>query len=334
MIETDVNAIVASGSWYWKNNNIGAIADDASLEVDLKVRRVTAKINTGLDQLAKRKAVGKEIIQLINNDFWGGCGMSCFRRMAIFKYFGLLAVFVAFSTFACEAPKDTLYQPLRVGGGYIVVKSTPVIEDEGKANPEMGLGITFLDCNAGEERFIARLPYIADPGEVVDAFLAKTGNGSKDVFIIHSSPIRAFTGVSYGSDYFSVMVFRKALSGYELDKKNTDYFGSGADVVLRDGDTDEPVYTYPYKNRNAVMAQLASENYSRWLKGENLELEVTKKTSIYSSAAIANKTKMYLAKGDKVNQEAVSAGWISIVYKSTKGKEIRGWVLCESVSGC
>ncbi|MBP0948681.1 peptidoglycan DD-metalloendopeptidase family protein [Pseudomonas alliivorans] len=72
LIETDVNAIVASGSWYWKNNNIGAIADDASLEVDLKVRRVTAKINTGLDQLAKRKAVSKEIIQLINNDF-GGC---------------------------------------------------------------------------------------------------------------------------------------------------------------------------------------------------------------------------------------------------------------------
>ncbi|RMP15933.1 hypothetical protein ALQ28_103426 [Pseudomonas syringae pv. delphinii] len=72
LIETDVSAIVASGSWYWKSNNIGAIADDASLEIDLKVRRVTAKINTGLDQLAKRKAVSKEIIQLINNDF-GGC---------------------------------------------------------------------------------------------------------------------------------------------------------------------------------------------------------------------------------------------------------------------
>ncbi|WP_122581917.1 hypothetical protein [Pseudomonas viridiflava] len=256
------------------------------------------------------------------------------RRMAIFKYFGLLAVFVASSTFACEAPQDTLYQPLRVDGGYILVKTTPVIEDKGKANPEMGLGITFLDCNTGAERFIARLPYVADPGEVEDAFLAEIDDGNKDVFIIHSAPIRAFTGVSYGSDYFSVMAFRKALSGYELDKKTTDYFGSGADVVLRNGDTDESVYTYPYKNRNAVMGQLASESYRRWLKGERSELEVANKTSIYSSAAIANKTKMYLVKGDKVSQEAVSAGWISIVYKSTKGREIRGWVLCESVNGC
>ncbi|MEE5067462.1 hypothetical protein V2J97_25835 [Pseudomonas alliivorans] len=91
LIETDVNAIVASGSWYWKNNNIGAIADDASLEVDLKVRRVTAKINTGLDQLAKRKAVGKEIIQLINNDFWGGVRDELFSSdgdIQVFRFVG------------------------------------------------------------------------------------------------------------------------------------------------------------------------------------------------------------------------------------------------------
>ncbi|WP_240364507.1 hypothetical protein [Pseudomonas syringae] len=178
------------------------------------------------------------------------------------------------------------------------------------------------------------MPYIADPGEVADAFLAEVSNDSKDVFIIHSAPIRAFIGVSYGSDYFSVMVFRKVLNGYELDKKITDYFGSGADVVLRSEDSDKPLYTYPYKNRNAIMAKLVSESYSRWLKGKPLELEVVEKISIYSSAAIANKTEMYLVRGDKVRQEVVSAGWISIVYKNAKGKEIRGWVLCESVNGC
>ncbi|EPM52433.1 hypothetical protein [Pseudomonas syringae] len=260
--------------------------------------------------------------------------MSFLWRLAIFKCFILLAFFVTPSTFACEAAKDNPYPPLKVDGGFIVFESTPVLEDEGKPNPEMGLGISFLDCTAEEKKFIARLPYVADPGEVVDAFLADIGNGSKDVFIIHSAPIRAFTGVSYGSDYFSVMAFQKVSNGYELDKKITGYFGSGADVVLRSEDSDKPLYTYPYKKRDAIIAKIASDSYSSWLKGKSLELEVVEKTPIYSSAAIAHKTKMYLVRGDKVNQEVVSAGWISIAYKSAKGKEIRGWVLCESVNGC
>jgi len=72
LAETDVNAIVASGCWFWKINNIGIIADDTSLDIDLKIKNVTRKINTGLDQLANRKIFSKEIIALINSDF-GGC---------------------------------------------------------------------------------------------------------------------------------------------------------------------------------------------------------------------------------------------------------------------
>ncbi|MCU1749389.1 hypothetical protein [Pseudomonas sp. 6D_7.1_Bac1] len=72
LAETDVNAIIASGCWFWKVNNIGIIADDTSLDIDLKIKNVTRKINTGLDQLANRKTFSKEIIALINSDF-GGC---------------------------------------------------------------------------------------------------------------------------------------------------------------------------------------------------------------------------------------------------------------------
>jgi predicted chitinase len=72
LAETDVYAIVASGSWFWKQNNIGVIADNTSLDIDLKIKKVTKVINTGLDQLALRNTYSKEIMALINSDF-GGC---------------------------------------------------------------------------------------------------------------------------------------------------------------------------------------------------------------------------------------------------------------------
>ncbi|NUU38172.1 hypothetical protein [Pseudomonas sp. C2B4] len=72
LAETDIYTIVASGCWFWKANNIGVIADEASLDIDLKIKKVTRKINAGLDQLANRNTFSKEIIELINSDF-GGC---------------------------------------------------------------------------------------------------------------------------------------------------------------------------------------------------------------------------------------------------------------------
>jgi predicted chitinase len=72
LVETDIKVIIASGCWYWMVNDIGVIADDMSLEIDVKVRKVTRKINTGLDQLANRAYFTKQIIGLFNADF-GGC---------------------------------------------------------------------------------------------------------------------------------------------------------------------------------------------------------------------------------------------------------------------
>jgi predicted chitinase len=72
LVETDVYAIVASGSWFWKDKHIGLIADDSSLDIDLKIRKVTKVINAGLDKLNLRNSYSKEIIEIINTDF-GGC---------------------------------------------------------------------------------------------------------------------------------------------------------------------------------------------------------------------------------------------------------------------
>lgn len=241
---------------------------------------------------------------------------------------------VAPYAFACNAPENLTYPPFSVNGGIVIVSPTPVLEDEGKQNPEMGLGISFLNCSTGALKLVARLPYVADPGEVRDIFTAQVASGEVELFVIHSAPIRAFTGVTYGSDYFSVMAFHKVDEGYSSDKELTGYFGSGADVLSQDEDEDKRIYTYPYKTRDLVVGQLLSKNYLSWAGGGLLDLIVNKKTFLYSLMSPASITKMYLIKGDKVKQEAISAGWISILYTTAKKKEIRGWVPCENVDGC
>jgi hypothetical protein len=241
----------------------------------------------------------------------------------------------AASTFACDAhSSDFFYAPLEVGRGVLVFSPIPVLEDEGKPNPEMGIGIDFLDCATGAKKFVARLPYVTEPGEVKDAFVVSAAFGHEEVLIIHSVPIRAFTGVSYGSDYFSVIALRREGDDFILNKELTYYFGSGADVVVRGDDGDTPVYTFPYKLRDSVLDKLRSEKYQRWVKGTLPEIEVVRQAVIYSSMTVADPQNVYLIKGDKVIQESVSAGWIYILYETAKGKEIRGWVLCEDVGGC
>jgi hypothetical protein len=257
--------------------------------------------------------------------------MTIKNRLRVF-----FSAFLFWSSYAvsCAAPGDVSYPPFTVDGGMIIVSPVPVLEDEGKQNPEMGLGLSFLNCSTGTLRLIARLPYVADPGEVRDIFTEQVEGGDRKLFVIHSAPIRAFTGAVYGSDYFSVMVFHKIGDTYSADKVMTGYFGSGADVLASDEDQAKSVYTYPYKTRDLILAQLVSKNYLGWAKGELTDLVINKKTSIYSLTSPASVTKMYLVSGDKVKQESISAGWISILYITKKGKEIRGWVPCESVDGC
>lgn len=65
-----------------------------------------------------------------------------------------------------------------------------------------------------------------------------------------------------------------------------------------------------------------------------MKLSINKKTPIYSSPVLAEATKMYLIKGDSVLQEGVEAGFLKIMFKTPKGKAIRGWVKCADADGC
>jgi len=83
-------------------------------------------------------------------------------------------------TYACETNEgDASYSALPVDGGFLVFSPVGVLEDEGKPNPEIGIRLSFIDGSTGTKKLIARLPYVAGPGEVQNAFWADVESGSR-----------------------------------------------------------------------------------------------------------------------------------------------------------
>jgi hypothetical protein len=177
------------------------------------------------------------------------------------------------------------------------------------------------------------LPFLADTGIVRAAFFADAEQDTaKELFIIHSVTIRSDTGVKYSGDYYTVQVYRASSEGYTKDKRLSSYFGYGGDVLA--DDYRNFLYVFPYKDQAAIFDKLNSKSYKSWNSGSPVELVINQKTLIYSSPVLADITHMYLVTGDKIRQEGVQGGWISIVYRSKKGKDIRGWIQCSNAGGC
>ena len=72
LVEVDTGVMIETGLWYWKANNIGALADNSGLAMDAKVRAVTAKINTGLKGLEERLGFTKDVSAVFKSEF-GSC---------------------------------------------------------------------------------------------------------------------------------------------------------------------------------------------------------------------------------------------------------------------
>ncbi|MCO8309940.1 hypothetical protein [Pseudomonas mandelii] len=256
--------------------------------------------------------------------------------MKMIKSFKLLALFLcllAMNSFACESGKSDAFPALKAEDGFIVFNNEPLVDEGGQETEDVAIGVEFVPC-VGNKKRIAGLPFLAATGTVKAAFFenSKT-DGTPKLFIIHGVEIRSDTGVNYKGDYYSVHVFSRGAAGYVRDDRLSNYFGAGGDI------TSEPgglvlVYNFPYKTADEISKKINSNAYKQWVDGNVVKLTMNKKTPIYSSANLSDITKMYLIKGDIVLQEAVEAGWIQIMFKTAKGKEIRGWVQCVDTSSC
>jgi hypothetical protein len=233
-----------------------------------------------------------------------------------------------------EPPKSEAFPALNTHSGTIVFNYIKLPEDEFHDPDEMAIDIDFVNCADGTKKNIGTLPFLAATGRVQAAFFAQAeADAEPMLFVIHAVGIRADTGVNYLGDYYTVHVYANTPAGYVRDERLSNYFGNGGDIV-RDFDSEALVYTFPYKTADAIVAKLHSTAYKHWAAGDVVKLTINKKTSIYSSPVMADVTKMYLIKGDSVLQEGAETGFLKILFKTPKGKAIRGWVLCGDADGC
>ncbi|MGY2291434.1 hypothetical protein ACW9H6_11865 [Pseudomonas sp. SDO528_S397] len=247
----------------------------------------------------------------------------------------LLLFLIGKNSFACTIPESDAFKSVPLEGGAIIFDWVPIKPEDGGSADKQGIGINanFFDCADGSKKLVSELPFLADTGKVRAAFFSRVGNGDdKELFIIHSVDIKSDTGVRYSGDYYTVLVYKKSGNDFSFDEKLSNYFSSGGDILAENN--EDMLYTFPYKTELSILEKLKSGSYKRWILGDTINLVLNKKTFIYSSPVLTDVTRMYLIAGDKVIQEAVEGGWLSVSYKTAKGKNIQGWILCANADGC
>lgn len=238
------------------------------------------------------------------------------------------------SKISCEPPKSEAFPALDTDSGSIVFNYAKLPEEESQGADDVAIDVDFVSCADGSKKNMGGLPFLAATGRVQAAFFARAEPEAEPVlFVIHAVGIRAYTGVNYLGDYYTVHAYSPTPTGYVRDERLSNYFGNGGDIA-RDAESEELVYTFPYKTADELVAKLNSATYKRWAAGNKVTLTINKKSFIYSSPVLADVTKMYLIQGDSVLQEGVEAGWVKILFKTPKGKAIRGWVQCGDADGC
>lgn len=247
----------------------------------------------------------------------------------------VLSVSCSLNIYACEFSDGKAFPSLTVEEGAIVFDLVSIEKEPGDASAgeQLGIDVNFLNCNDGSKKIIGQLPFLADTGKVRAAFFTDAEQDEvNELFVIHSVEIRSDAGVRYSGDYYTVVVYRKNHDGYVQDDRLTKYFGSGGDIL--DNDYQEFLYVFPYKDQSSISDKLASRSYKEWRSGKPVNLVVNRKSPLYISPVLADITGMYLVAGDKVKQESVEAGWLSVLYRTAKGNVIRGWIQCANADGC
>lgn len=190
-------------------------------------------------------------------------------------------------------------------------------------------------CDTGSETQIAELPYLGDPGKVESAFLADSDfDGKAELFVIHRTTLYSDTGISYGSDYFTTLVYKRlAPLTYEWSERVSTYFGAGGDV-LSSPTSDKLIYEYPYKSEAAIQNWLASAQYKSWFEQKLITTRILSKTYLHDQANVADRTSKYLIAGDEVRVLGQKAGWLEAVFHNKKKGDIKGWIQCKDTLEC
>ena len=120
------------------------------------------------------------------------------------------------------------------------------------------------------------MPYLANTGNVEDAFLYDTDEaGVDDLFVIHSVEIRSDTGVKYFGRYYTINIYKKDGDNFTRNEQLSTYFGYGGDVL--EENYKGLLYTFPYKNKVSILRKINSGAYKKWRTIAPINLVINKK---------------------------------------------------------
>ncbi|WP_217477804.1 hypothetical protein [Stutzerimonas stutzeri] len=236
---------------------------------------------------------------------------------------------------ACaEKNAEDVYNPILLGDSNAIrfkKSETPIVPD-GNIFPII---IVEQECDTENETQFAELPYLGDPGVVDSAFLADSDfDGKAELFVIHRVSLYSDTGISYGSDYFTTLVYKRVDSQrYERNEHISAYFGEGGDV-LSSSTSEKLIYDYPFKSEAAIKSKLASAQYKAWLGQSGITTRMLRKAYLHDQPNVTDKTLKYLIAGDEVLVLNQTAGWLEVVFHNKKKGDIKGWIQCKDTLEC
>lgn len=260
--------------------------------------------------------------------------MNTVNRILCFFLTLVINTSYAGSSSCADKTAEGVYSPILLGDGTVIrfKKSEAPVDPDGNIFPII---IVEQECDAENETQFAELPYLGAPGKVDSAFLADSDfDGKAELFVIHRVTLYSDTGISYGSDYFTTLVYKRLDSQrYERNERISAYFGEGGDV-LSSPTSEKLIYEYPYKSEVAIKSRLASAQYKAWFEQGRITTRVLRKTYLHDQANITDKTLKYLAADDEVLMLDQKAGWLEIVFHNKKKGDIKGWIQCKDTLEC
>lgn len=195
--------------------------------------------------------------------------------------------------------------------------------------------IVAMKCNSGIEEEIAELPYLGDTGRIESAFLVDSDfDNTAELFVIHSVTLYSDTGISYSSNYFTTLVYKRFTPlTYEYSERMSTYFGEGGDILLSP-ESDTEIYSYPYKSEANIRNKLISAQYKLWFENKKTNTKILSKTYLHEQPNTVDKTSIYFIAGDEVQVLDQSAGWLEVMFHNKTKGDIKGWIQCKDTLHC
>ncbi|MDX3772518.1 hypothetical protein QE250_00145 [Chromatiaceae bacterium AAb-1] len=249
----------------------------------------------------------------------------------------LLLITSLFLSTACYSKCDTqndnqIYAPLKLSDTRYIVFRKSILPEAFSPEHEYQISLGVFNCTTNQFEEFGKLPYLATPGKVEAAFLARAKpDNEEQFFVVHSAEVgNAATGVNYATDYYNARVYNSNNGIFTADNTLNEFFGAGGDIF--EEDFDNIVYKYPYKDEASISKIISTEDYKALLQGKTLTKSIARKAYLHDEPLESEKTSKYLIKDDPVRLYSQTSGWCLVGYNNPRHGEIKGWVNCEYIS--